>query len=196
MLQNFQRNRFRLWSVYNLGMGGAGDLSFSGLWRVEGAASLQHGDSKPGHHSYAGRHPDGGGLSGRPGAEPHLLSSPSAVTDDFQVMGCWTCLSTTTFRCFVSLRPWIKLDLYNALNNTEADRAGTRRLPQNPAAGVDNLGLATGYTKGSSYGRASGNTVSNYNLTAINAFPVAFNQGEAGAVRGGRTFRMALGFRF
>ena len=35
-LQDFQRNRMRIWSIYNVGLGGAGDMSVSGLWRVEG----------------------------------------------------------------------------------------------------------------------------------------------------------------
>jgi len=34
-LQNFERNRLRLWSIYNWQMGSRGDLSISGLLRVD-----------------------------------------------------------------------------------------------------------------------------------------------------------------
>ena len=34
-LDSFQRHRVRAWTIYNVGMGRAGDMSFSGLWRVD-----------------------------------------------------------------------------------------------------------------------------------------------------------------
>jgi hypothetical protein len=42
------------------------------------------------------------------------------------------------------------------------------------------------------FGKASGNTVTNLNYTGIDTFPRAFS----GATAGGRTFRVAMGFRF
>src|SRR5262249_49627016 len=36
-LQDFQRHRLRIWSVYNVPMNQYGDLSISGLWRVDSA---------------------------------------------------------------------------------------------------------------------------------------------------------------
>ena len=65
-------------------------------------------------------------------------------------------------------------------------------VSQNRAAGVDNLGLATTFTKGPSFGTATGNTVSNGFLSNIPAYPLAFS----GATPGGRTMRLAVGFRF
>src|SRR5262249_47877342 len=92
---------------------------------------------------------------------------------------------------FRSLRPWVKLDIYNLFDNEKLIAFNTT-VTQNGAAGVDNLGLATTYTRGNTFGTATGNTVTNLFQTAIPAFPVAFN----GAPAGGRTFRVALGFRF
>jgi len=34
-LDSFQRHRVRAWTIYNVGMGRAGDMSFSGLWRID-----------------------------------------------------------------------------------------------------------------------------------------------------------------
>jgi len=194
LLQSFQRNRFRLWSVYNLGMGGAGDLSFSGLWRVEGERPFSTVIRNQGITATQAGILAAAGYPDAPG-QNHTFYSPERGDGRFPGYGLLDLSVNYNIPVFRSLRPWIKLDLYNALNNQKLIAWNTT-IAANPAAGVDNLGLATGYTKGSSYGRASGNTVTNYNQTAINAFPVAFNQGEAGAVRGGRTFRMAIGFRF
>ena len=39
-LQDFQRHRLRIWSIYTLGMKRAGDVSVSGLWRVDSGAGV------------------------------------------------------------------------------------------------------------------------------------------------------------
>src|SRR5262249_31053336 len=36
-LQDFQRHRLRIWSIYNFNKGRFGDVSVSGLWRVDSA---------------------------------------------------------------------------------------------------------------------------------------------------------------
>jgi len=92
---------------------------------------------------------------------------------------------------FRTLKPWIKLDVYNLFDNNKLIAWNTT-ITQNKAAGVDSLGLATNYTQGASFGRATGNTVTNLNESTINAFPVAFG----GAPAGGRTFLASVGFRF
>ena len=194
VLQNFQRNRFRLWSVYNLGMGAAGSLSFSGLWRVEGERPFSTVIRNQGITDTQASILKTAGYPDAPG-QNHTFYVPERGDGRFPGYGLLDLSLNYNIPVFRSLRPWIKLDLYNALNNQKLIAWNTT-IVANTQGPVDNLGLATTVTKGPSYGRASGNTVSNYNLTAINAFPVAFNQGEAGAVRGGRTFRMAVGFRF
>jgi hypothetical protein len=60
------------------------------------------------------------------------------------------------------------------------------------ASSVDNLGLPTGYTPSSTFGTATGNTVTNLNNGNINAFPLSFAGGQAG----GRTILLAVGMRF
>ncbi len=65
-------------------------------------------------------------------------------------------------------------------------------ITQDPASPKDSLGYATGYIKGPTFGTATGNTVTNLNVTTINAYPVAFS----GATPGGRTLQVAVGFRF
>jgi hypothetical protein len=80
---------------------------------------------------------------------------------------------------FRTLRPWIKLDLFNAFDNDKLVSFDTTVEPD-PASPVDALGLPTGYIRSASFGnaRSAGN------------FPRSLG------VTGGRTFRMSLGFRF
>jgi hypothetical protein len=85
----------------------------------------------------------------------------------------------------------VKLDIYNLFNNEKLVAYNTT-VSQNKAAGVDNLGLATSYTKAPTFGTATGNTQTNLNESNINTYPLAYN----GATPGGRTFQMAVGFRF
>ena len=65
---------------------------------------------------------------------------------------------------------------------------------QNSNSARDALGLRTGFVPANTanFGTATGNTVSNLFTSAINAFPLAFTT----APSGGRTFRVAIGFRF
>jgi hypothetical protein len=81
--------------------------------------------------------------------------------------------------------------VFNLLNNQKLIAWNTV-ITQDASSPKDSLGLATGYSRGAAYGTASGNTVTNLYTTTINAYPLAFN----GAPAGGRTFRLAIGFRF
>ena len=94
---------------------------------------------------------------------------------------------------FSDLRPWIKFDVYNVLNNQKLI-AWSTTVSQNAATPADNLGMRTGYTPAASFGKATGNTVTNLNTTAIPTYPVTGFGGTNG--NGGRTFRVAMGLRF
>jgi hypothetical protein len=89
-----------------------------------------------------------------------------------------------------TLRPWVKLDIYNLFDNLKLIAWNTT-VSQNTST-VDALGLGTTYTPGATFGTATGNTVTNLYSTTINTYPLAF----AGATPGGRTVRVAVGLRF
>ena len=93
---------------------------------------------------------------------------------------------------FRELRPWVKFDVYNLFNNQKLIAWNTT-VTQNAAGPKDNLGLATTFTEGATFGKATGNTLTNVSSTGINAFPLPF---PSAAVAGGRTLRVALGVRF
>lgn len=81
---------------------------------------------------------------------------------------------------FKSAGPWVKLDVYNLLNTQKLITWNTVVRPD-PNSPLDSLGLPTGFVQGSQFGTA----------TAATNFPLAF-PGQTG----GRTFRVAVGFRF
>jgi hypothetical protein len=81
---------------------------------------------------------------------------------------------------FGSLRPWLKFDVFNLFDNLKLI-AWNRTVRTDPASPVDSLGLRTGFLKGASFGTADSNS----------DFPTAI-----AGVDGGRTFRVAFGFRF
>jgi hypothetical protein len=81
---------------------------------------------------------------------------------------------------FRSLRPWVKLDLFNVFDNLKLV-SWNRTVRQDPSSPADSLGLRTGFLPGASFGQADSNS----------NFPSALE-----GIVGGRTFRAALGFRF
>jgi hypothetical protein len=188
-LQDFQRSRINAWTVYNWRMGAAGDLSFSGLWnynsprvyslvaRNQTLTSIQNGILER------------TGYPDSPGVETVFFGDRGS--EEFAGYGIVNASVNYNVPVFKTLRPWIKLDLFNVFNNQKLIAWNTT-VSQNRAAGVDNLGLATSFTKGASFGTATGNTVSNGFLSNISAYPLAFS----GASPGGRTMRVAVGFRF
>jgi hypothetical protein len=189
-LQNFQRNRFRLWSVYNLGMGPAGDLSVSGLWRIEGARAYSLGVASAAITEEQRTILAAAGYPDAPGPATIYFGGERG-TGRFPGYGLLDLSVNYNIPVFRSLRPWVKFDIYNALDNQKLIAWNTTISPDE-ASPKDNLGLATGFVRGANFGKATGNTSTNLTVSGINSFPRAFD----GAPSGGRTFRMAVGFRF
>ena len=79
-----------------------------------------------------------------------------------------------------SVRPWLKFDIYNLLNNQKLTEFNNTVRPD-PASPLDALGLRTGFLRGAAFGTG----------TAQTHYPIPF-----GGATGGRTFRAALGLRF
>jgi hypothetical protein len=169
-------------------MGRAGDLSFSGLWNYNSArvySLLVRNQSTTAIQDAILQQ------AGYPDTPQQTVYFGDRGSEEFAGYGIVNASVNYNVPVFKALRPWIKLDLFNVFNN-EKLIAWNTTVSQNRAAGVDNLGLATSFTKGANFGTATGNTVSNGFLSNISAYPLAFS----GASPGGRTMRIAVGFRF
>jgi hypothetical protein len=189
-LQNFERNRLRLWSIYNWPMGSRGALSISGLLRVESGQSFSLVAKNVPLTSTQAAILTAAGYPDQPGPQ-NLFFTGARGDQNFAGYGVFDMSINYDVPVFRSLKPWVKFDVYNLFNNEKLIAWNTTVSP-NKASPTDSLGLPTGYTPGSTFGTATGNTVTNLNNANINAFPLSFAGGQAG----GRTVLVGVGFRF
>jgi outer membrane receptor protein involved in Fe transport len=177
-LSTFQRHKVRLWSVYDLDLGRAGALSLSGLARVDsGRVYSLSAEGQPLTAIQTARLIAAG--------YPNLPSSQTIFfggrgSQVFNGYGVVDLALGYAIPLFKGVKPWLKLEIYNALNNQKLIAWDTT-VTQDNASATDALGLRTGYRTAASFGKATSNE----------QFPAPF-QGETG----GRTFRLAAGFRF
>ena len=177
-LYDFQRSKLRAWTIYSMNLRNAGRLSVSGLVRADSgltyslvAANVPLTAIQTNLLTAAG-YPD----------------APSAQNVYFGNRGSQFFPGTALFDTSINYeipvyrtaRPWVKFDVYNLFNDLKVINYNTTVIPD-PNSPKDAMGLPTGYIKGPSFGQA----------TSLAAYPVPF-QGQ----RGGRTFRVAFGFRF
>jgi len=180
-LQDFQRSRLRLWSVYNHAMGAFGDLAVSGLWRVDSGRVYSLAARNQPLTATQSTIIKSAGYADLPASAGNMVFfNGERGSETFPGYGLFDLSVNYNVPVFRTLRPWVKFDVYNLLNNLTVIRYNTTVNPD-PNSPLDAMGLPTGYIKGSQFGQA----------TSTSAYPVPF-QGQ----RGGRTFRVAVGFRF
>jgi hypothetical protein len=190
-LQDFQRSRLRVWSVYDQGLGMFGDVAVSGLWRLDSGRVYSLAARNQPISSVQAAIVTSAGYADLPGSSGNMVFFGERGSETFPGYGLFDTSINYNIPVFRTLRPWLKLDVFNLFDNRKLIAWNTA-VTQNAAGAKDSLGLATDYVKGTTYGTATGNTVTNLYTTTINAYPLAFN----GATPGGRTFRMSIGFRF
>jgi hypothetical protein len=177
-LYDYQKSKLRLWSSYTLDLHKAGRLSLSGLLRADTGLT---------YSLAATRQPLTDSQTALL-AQQGYPDAPGSQTVYFGARGSQSFNGYALLDASVSydvpiiqrLRPWVKFDVYNLFNNQTMISWNTQ-VKQDPNGPVDAMGLATGYILGSRYGQA----------TSPNNYPIPF-QGQTG----GRTFRLAVGFRF
>lgn len=171
-LSSFQRHRIRFWSIYDVALGDTwGDLQFSGLIRVESARvySLRALESPLSPTQEAIIFDLG---------YPDIPSNPDLYfgergSEDFAGFGALDLSVNYNIPLWRQLRPWIKIDIFNALNNDKLITWNTNVSPDFEGP-VDELGLPTTFVEDPSFGEAQ----SSFDFPAP------------------RTFRVSVGFRF
>jgi hypothetical protein len=175
-LQDFERHRLRLWSIYTFGLGHLGDLSVSGLWRVDsGQVYSLVARSQPLssiQQTLLAAYPD------QPASQDIYFGARGSQF--FNGYGLLDTSINYNVPVAGSLRPWVKFDVYNLFNNQKLIQFNTSVLPDKNSP-KDALGLPTGFVQGPHFGTAERNS----------DFPVPFT-----TLTGGRTLRLAVGFRF
>jgi Carboxypeptidase regulatory-like domain/TonB dependent receptor-like, beta-barrel len=177
-LDSFQRHRVRAWTIYNFGMGRAGDLSVSGLWRVDSGGTYSlFANSQPLTATQL-RILENAGYPDSP--DSSTLYFGARGSEEFPAYGLLDANISYNIPVGGSVRPWVKFDIYNLLNNQKLIEYNTTIRPD-PNSPLDSLGYRTGFIRGNSFGTG----------TAQTHYPVPF-----GGQTGGRTFRAAVGVRF
>ncbi|HVL66016.1 MAG TPA: TonB-dependent receptor [Vicinamibacterales bacterium] len=168
-LNDFQRHKAIVWGTYSLGLGRFGTSDLSLMYRYDSPLTYSLAASSVPLTSIQ-----------RALLAPYA-SGPSSQTLFFDERGSEEFASTSIFDfalsyqvpVFRTLRPWVKLDVFNLLNNDKLVTWNTV-VRADPASPRDALGLPTGYTHGPLFGQGTSNA--NY--------------------RRARGWQAAVGFRF
>lgn len=178
-LDQFQRHKLRIWGVWTAALGRAGALEVAPLWRVNSgtAYSLTANIAVPA--AQRERNPGYPANDINPGVR-QLVFFGERGAETFKGYGLVDLATTWTVPVWRSARPWIKVEVYNLLNNQKLI-AWDRTVSSDPASALDANGIRTGFVRGPRFGQGTADT--------------HYPQPYAGQ-SGGRAFRMAFGVRF
>ena len=177
-LNDFQRHKVRIWGIYNLGLGWAGDVDLAGIYRYNSGLSysLSAGSVPLSAQQEAI-------LAGLPYESPptsQTLYFDERGTENFKGYGLLDLSVQYQLPIWRTAEPYFKFELLNVFNSDTLIFWNTTVNPDFDGP-VDDLGLPLNYIEGPRYGEG----------TSVGDYP----PWRAG-LDGGRTYLMALGFRF
>ncbi len=170
-LDDYQRHRLRLWTIYAVPLGRAGVLDTSLLFRYGSALTYSLAANNVDLSDVQAALLEQAGYASGP--TPQTLFFGERGSERFAGYGTFDLGLQYSIPVFRSLRPYVKLDLLNLLNNDKLIGWSTTVTPD-PNSPLDSLGQPTGFIRGDNFGNATSNA----------SFPVA------------REYRVAFGFRF
>ncbi len=177
-LDDFQRHKIRVWSVYALDAGRFGSFDIAPLWRYNSGTTYSLvATGVPLSAWQVAQNP---GYARTPNGGTQTLFFGERGSQFFDGYGLVDLAVTYGVPAWKSMKPWVKVEVLNALNNQELVSWDTT-IAVDPASAKDAFGLPTGYVKGARFGQATSN--GNY------ARPRP-------GLDGGRTVFVAIGARF
>ena len=177
-LNDFQLHKIRIWGVYNLGLGPAGDVDLGGIWRYNSGQT---------YSLVAGGVPltaqqemilNELGYANTPTGQS--LYFDERGTENFKGYGLLDLSVQYQIPIWRTAAPYFKFELYNVFNNDTLIGWDTTVQPDYDGP-VDALGLPLNYVEGPQFSEG----------TSVGDYP----PWRAGS-NGGRGFLMSLGFRF
>ncbi len=179
-LADFQRHKLRLYGTFSRDLRRFGTVDVSPIWRVDSGQVFSY--------SAASVPLTPTELARNPGYPSNDINASTALTlffgergaGDFRGYGLLDLAATYSVPVWRSAKPWIKIEIYNVLDNDKLIRWDTT-VTADPNSPKDANGLPTGYIPGPNFGKA----------VQDNQFPQ-----PVPGINGGRLFRMAFGFRF
>jgi hypothetical protein len=177
-LDDFQRNKIRLWTIYNLDLRKAGTLDVAPIYKYNSGQTYSlRAMAVPLSAIQLARNP---GYVNITPATTQTLYFAERGTENFKGYALFDLGLTYGVPVWKTVKPWIKVDLFDVFNNDRLISWDTTVNPD-PASPRDEHGLPTGYIKGPNFGKATRNQ----------NFPPPI-PGQTG----GRWFQMAFGMRF
>ena len=153
-LDEFQEDVLRLWTIYNLGLGRAGDLSLALLGTYNSpltysldAFSVSLSDEQNARDpGYA-----------QPPTSQTLFFGPRG-SEEFNDWYTFDFAATYSLPFFKRFEPWVKLDVRNVLNDDTLIGWNNTIVPiTGAAAPVDELGRPTTFRRSTQFGNPRGN---------------------------------------
>jgi hypothetical protein len=150
---DYQHNRIRLWSTYQLDLGKAGGLDFGVVYRYDSPLTFSYSTTAA---------PSAIQNSRNPGYRQAFAGGSQTIF--FGDRGRGEFNSTSVFDLAISysievgpVEPWIKFEVFNALND-DTLRTFNTTVTADPTSPLDGDGLRTGFIEGANFGRATAAT--------------------------------------
>jgi outer membrane receptor protein involved in Fe transport len=180
-LDDFQRHKVRLWTIYTFEMGRFGSLDVAPLWRYNSALTYSLvANGVPLSAIQLAANPGYARLPGSGTNGSQSLFFGERGSQEFAGYGLVDLGVTYRVPVWQSIKPWVEFEVLNVLNNDKVIAWDTS-ITADPNSPLDAYGLPTGYLKGARFGQA----------TSTAHYP----RPRAG-MTGGRTFLAAAGIRF
>ncbi|HEU4936195.1 MAG TPA: TonB-dependent receptor [Vicinamibacterales bacterium] len=175
-LDDFQRNKIRVWATYQLALGRFGAIDVAPLYRYNSGRTYSLvASGVPLSAQQIARNP---GYARLPASQSIFFGDRGSQS--FEGFHLVDLAATYSVPVWQSLRPWVKLEILNTLNNQTLVSWNTS-VTADTSGPKDENGLPITYTKSAAFGTATG--------------PASYPRPRPG-MDGGRTFLVAGGVRF
>ena len=178
-LDDLQRHKVRLWGMYNVDLGTVGVVDFGAIWRYNSGRAYSLRANGVSTNLTQRALLASAGYVDVP-APRTVYFSQGRGSETFDGYGLLDVSVNYSIPVWDSLSPWIKFELFNALNN-DKQIFGDTAVSLDPSSPVDELGIPTGFTRGPSFGEP----------TSVDHFPQYIAK-----LDGLRTFRFSFGVTF
>jgi hypothetical protein len=180
-LDDYQRHKVRAWSTYMVNLGRFGSFDVTPMWRYNSALTYSlAANSVPLSTVQRARNPGYARLPGSGANGSQTLFFDERGSEEFAGYGLVDLGVTYQVPVWRTLRPWLKLEVLNVMDNNKLIAWDTT-IAVDPASALDADGLPTGYLRGARFGQG----------TSTAAYPR-----PRPGLTGGRTFFGAFGLRF
>jgi len=174
-LDDFQRSKVRVWATYAFDLGRFGSLDVAPLYRYNSAKTYSLVATVPLTATQIASTP---GYARLPTSQPIFFGARGSQRfEGYQLLDF---AATYAVPVWQSLRPWVKVEVLNALNNQKLIGWNTS-VTADMTGPTDENGLPLNYIKSASFGTALG--------------PASYPRPRAG-LDGGRAFIASFGIRF